>query len=266
MKFEKYKYYFDSIIELLIKTKDPIFIFREFTNIAPAYNKMLRLRSSDLCFQIRNKMDIWSIKETFLDRFYERFGVPIENGWTIIDIGAGIGEYTIFAAQLCPDSRIIAFEPYRESFELLKRNLDLNRINNVEIYSDAISGNDGSLFLEISGSDPLQFKSVDKINDNLNTDHQKINAISLLSAINRSGIETCDLLKLDCEGAEYDILLNTPPEVLNKIKRIVMEYHDGIVKYDHNILVEFLKAKGFSVRIQKNFAYDNLGYLCAIKL
>jgi FkbM family methyltransferase len=264
MNFEKYSYYLGSIFKLLIETKDPFFIVREFTGIAPSNHKILRLRSSDLCFQVRNKMDIWSIKETFLDRFYEKFGASVQDGWNIIDIGGGIGDYTIFAAYAYPHNRVIAFEPFRNSFELLQLNLNLNHIKNVEIFPEAISSSDGTLFLELE-DDALQIKSVGAIEGNADGKYQKINAISLENAINRSGIERCDLLKLDCEGAEYDILFNAPPELFNKISRIIMEYHDGVVKYDHTMLADFLRKKGYSVRTQKNFVHDNLGYLSAVK-
>jgi FkbM family methyltransferase len=264
MNFEKYSYYLGSIFTLLLGTKDPFFILREFSGMASTNPKILRLRASDLCFQVRNKMDVWSIKETFLDRFYERFGVPIEDGWRIIDIGGGIGDYTIFAAYAYPHNRVIAFEPFRNSFELLQLNLKLNQIKNVELFPEAISGSDGVLYLELE-DDALQIKSVGTIESNADGKYQKIKAISLENAISRSGIERCDLLKLDCEGAEYDILFNAPPEIFHKISRIIMEYHDGVVKYDHTALADFLRKKGYTVRTQKNFVHDNLGYLSAVK-
>lgn len=43
--------------------------------------------------------DVWSAKETWLDRFYERCGFPIAPGWTDVDIGAGIGEFILLASQ-----------------------------------------------------------------------------------------------------------------------------------------------------------------------
>ncbi len=66
-------------------------------------------------------MDVWSVKETFVDRFYERYGAPVGEGWTVMDIGGGIGDFSIFAAYDKPSNQIYAFEPYPGSFTLLRR-------------------------------------------------------------------------------------------------------------------------------------------------
>jgi hypothetical protein len=56
-------------------------------------------------------MDV-ELKETLLDRFYERSGLPYRIGWTIVDIGVGIDDYTIFAAHGREQARVMAFEPF----------------------------------------------------------------------------------------------------------------------------------------------------------
>jgi hypothetical protein len=64
-----------------------------------------------------------------------------------------------------------------------------------------------------------------------------------------NGITRCDLLKMDCEGAEYEILYNCPPDYLRRIDQIAMEVHRGD-KEDQNIdaLEKFFRQQGFRTR------------------
>lgn len=78
-------------------------------------------------------------------------------------------------------------------------------------------------------------------------------------------MEHCDLMKLDCEGAEYPILFNAPETIFDRIERMVMEYHDNVSGYIHHDLVQFLTNKGFNVKIHPNFVHNYLGYLYAYR-
>jgi hypothetical protein len=78
-------------------------------------------------------------------------------------------------------------------------------------------------------------------------------------------LESCDLLKLDCEGAEYGILFNAPPELLQKIQRIVLEFHEQVTEYTRADLVRFLQVQGFEVDVFENAVHANLGYLRAAR-
>lgn len=169
-------------------------------------------------------MDIWSIKETFLDRFYERFGVRIEDGWTIVDIGEGIGDYSLFAAYANPHGKVFAFEPFPESFALLKENLANNHIDNVQVFAEAIWSQSGVLKLDSTPGDPGKFISLSDEADV--AQFTQVPCITMSAVFARLKIVRCDLMKIDCEGAEYAILFNTPDDVIGRIERIVMEYHD----------------------------------------
>src|SRR5512147_3243912 len=62
----------------------------------------ITLRASGLKYRVRTAMDVWVIKETCLDRDYER-GAALQADWTIIDIGAGLGDFTAYAAWRSPN-------------------------------------------------------------------------------------------------------------------------------------------------------------------
>jgi FkbM family methyltransferase len=259
----KYSYYLASIFRLLTGIREWPLVVRVFLGLAGPGVKTVSLRREGVRFRVRGPMDLWSVKETFLDRFYERFGTRIDEGWTVVDIGAGIGEFTLLAACGHPQNRVAAFEPFSESLALLQENLSLNRAGNVEAYAEAIGAQSGSLALDLSGGEPLQLQSLRAEGSLASQSVRIIPSLSLADAFDRLGLERCDLIKLDCEGAEYPILFNAPHSLLDRIERIVMEYHDGVCEYSHRDMAKFLGERGFRVRTQRNFVHEELGYLYA---
>lgn len=257
----KYSYYFYSIFELLAGFKNPVLVISVFLKTISPGIKTVELRQSGLQFRQRGAMDIWSIKETFLDRCYEKYGFPVQEGWSVIDIGAGLGEYTLYSARVV-GTNVFAFEPFPESFALLQENLRLNDITNVQSFEEAVGSQSGNLILDLSSGEPLKFQSTAK-HTSANHHSLSVRSISLADVFDRSGIESCDLMKLDCEGAEYDILMKAPPSVLEKIEHIVMEYHDHVADHTHVELIHFLEAQGYQVNVYPNLVLPYLGYLRA---
>lgn len=226
----------------------------------------VRLRQPPIQMHVRSAMDIWSIKETFFDAFYTKIGSPVQNGWTVVDIGAGIGDFSIKVAYGKPDTQVFAFEPFPGSFTLLLRNLEINKIDNVQPYQKAVWHKNGKLSLDRSILEPLQITSDEiAIYEPLRIT-EEIDAISLTMFCQQAQISKIELLKLDCEGAEYPIILQSPSEIFKIIDRIVMEYHDLNEQKNHRHLVTYLERLGYHVRHQQNFVHDYLGYLYAERL
>lgn len=254
----KYPYYALSALRLITGMTPVWQLVQIFTRTAPPGPYLVGLRGSPLRFKARSAMDIWSAKETFLDRFYEKFGFKLQPGWTIVDIGGGIGEYTLYAALAHPDNRVVAFEPTPSSFTLLQENLQMNHVNNVQALQQAVWSEDGEVLIDTASAEPSQFTSGAQAAGGV-----AVPAITLQHALQNLELEQVDLLKLDCEGAEYAILFNTQPETLRRIRRIVMEYHDIPAGNHHNELVTYLQAQGYRVETYPNYVHSHLGYLRA---
>jgi FkbM family methyltransferase len=265
MAFRKYRYYLVSLWKLLSEVRPLPLVARVFLRLAPPGRYLIALPRAGVRLWTRGVMDIWSAKETFLDRFYERFGIPVQDGWTIIDIGGGIGDYTIFAAKAFPRNRVFAFEPTPNSFALLQENLRLNGVQNVQAFQEAIWSQPGQLVMDAAVGEPGQFisRKVDRPRQN---GEMVVPSVSLDQVFARLDMPSCDLMKMDCEGAEYPILFNASPESLRSIRRLVMEYHDNVSEYTHRDLAKFLADQGFSVKVQPNYVHSYLGYLYAERL
>lgn len=264
MGIQKYRYYLISVYELLGQVRPLSTLLSVFLRQAPEGIKQISLPKQDLHFSVRGAMDIWSVKETFLDRFYERFGVVIGSGWTIIDIGGGIGDFTTFAAKAARENRVFAFEPTPESFALLEANLARNKINNARGYPQAIWSGEGTLWIDTSVGEPGQFISHESTKTEAQGASVAVPSLSLVQAFEQLEIDRCDLLKMDCEGAEYPILYQAPNEIFVKIERIVMEYHDN-AQGNHTQLGTYLQQQGYKVQITPNFVHSDLGYLYACR-
>jgi FkbM family methyltransferase len=262
-RVRKLAYYGASVFKMLVGFKNwpaivPFFLWNRANR-----QLRLRLRRPQVQLIVRSAMDIWSVKETFIDQFYTRFGVPVKDGWTVLDIGAGIGDYAIHAAYGKPNVQVYAFEPFPGSFALMRENFALNKMNHVHTFQQAVWRKTGQLRLDIASGEPLKFSSHNPHTSVEGDQGLSVDAISLESALSKLKITRLDLLKMDCEGAEYEILLNTPPEKLLLVERIIMEYHDLDVQQSHPVLVDFLGRQGYKVTCRENIVHADIGYLYA---
>jgi FkbM family methyltransferase len=262
MDMKKYLYYFTSIFTLLTGIREWLLVIRIFLGLPADNDRIVTLRKKGTRFHVRGAMDIWSIKEAFIDEFYNKYGTPVGEGWSIVDIGAGIGEFTLYAVQGHPHNMVYAFEPFPTSYTMLQANLLLNQAAGVEIFKEAIGAESGTLTLDLTPGEPLKFSTETQGQSG----HQlTVPALSLGDAFQKLKLQHIDLLKLDCEGAEYAILFNSPEVVLESISRIVMEYHDEVGGHNHHQLVEFLALKGFQVKTRVNDVHTDIGYLYAAR-
>jgi FkbM family methyltransferase len=259
----KFFYYLTSIVKLILHIKNwpsllPIFLRKENTG-----EHSIKLRFPPVCLLFRGAMDVWAVKETFIDQFYTRYGQSVQDGWVVVDIGGGIGDYAIHAAYGNPGATIYAFEPFPSSYQLLIQNLTLNAIDNVIAFQKAIWQRDGQITLDLSSGEPLQISSQENPVTENGTEVIRVNAISLETLFKIENLSHIDLLKMDCEGAEYEILMKTSAETIKKIKRIIMEYHDVDAAHHHGMLGTLLESQGFAVKQYRNFVHEDIGYLYA---
>lgn len=256
----KYAYYAYSSFELLAGIKNWRTLFPLFFSRHPAEISWLELRKGGTRMAVRGSMDAWSVKESMIDRFYSRHGMQILPPWVVVDIGAAIGEFTVLAGQKASSGQVYAFEPNPNSLKILNQNLIANNLTNVHTFELGVWSRPCQLCLNLEGGEPLQAQSLQG-----GTSKQQLSfqAITISDIINEITKKPIDLLKLDCEGAEYEILLSCNAETLTQLKRIVMEYHDLGGQKTHLTLEKFLTGQGFHIYSQVNPVHAEIGYLYA---
>jgi FkbM family methyltransferase len=229
----------------------------------PSAPVTVRLQSG-CTFRVRSFIDLWIIKETCLDRDYEKDLPPCGEDWTIIDIGAGLGDFSVCAGWRHPDRKIAAFEPFRESFDLLQENLRLNGIRNAQAFPFAVGARSGPMQLQTATGVAVRHSTASAgVVDPAAS--LPVEGVTLEEALQKAGFARCSLLKVDCEGGEYDIFFHTPEATLLKIERIAMEYHDGCTPHSHTELADFLRGQGFSITLRNNPVHRHIGFLTAVR-
>jgi len=223
------------------------------------------LRNPPVRLAIRGAMDLWAVKETYLDRFYMKYGVPVQDGWTVVDIGAGVGDFSILAAYSHPAARVIAYEPFAGSFELLGENIGTNHLDNIYPFKQAVWKEAGLVNLNQTAGEPLQISSNQPDGTGGGRAGRSVRAVSLQNVLDKQFVERIDLLKLDCEGAEYPILMGASRETLSLVDRIIMEYHDLDEEHNHLTLGESLLEAGYRVFFWQNIVHEDIGYLFATR-
>jgi FkbM family methyltransferase len=226
--------------------------------LASGQGKVLRL--AGLTFLYRDAMDIWTIKETCLDDHYRVRQQQLRPNGTIIDVGAGLGDFAIMMAHRYPQAQVLAFEPFPESAILCRRNMALNQVPNMILLEQALGETGGTVSLDISSRESVQHSTVREAGGNGTITVAKQTLADIFAEYH---IERCDMLKLDCEGAEFEILLGLDKEILQKIDRISLEYHNSATAHSHRELISLFEAAGFSVEHVPNVVHSDIGYLYA---
>lgn len=254
-------YYFSSIPTLAFGVKNWSLIMFKLAK-QTSWPFMIDLRGG-YRFWVRSLMDIWVIKETCLDRDYERNSVRIEDNWVVIDIGAGLGDFAISVACEHPSTQVYAYEPFPNSFHLLQNNIALNHVVNVHPFPYAIGAYSGTMHLNTTTKIPLQHSTAKTVASLDAKTALRVASLSLDDVFNEQQLSYCDFLKVDCEGGEYDILFNASEITLKKIRNICLEYHNGVTRFSHTDLVNYLQQRGFQVKTVSNPVHRHLGFLYA---
>ncbi len=163
----------------------------------------------------------------------------------IIDIGGHIGSFSIKESKNV--QKIYTFEPNTDNFDLLKKNIKINKINNIYISQKGISNQAGRKKLFMSPYSTGAYS----IYESEPTRFQQIDCINLEEFIKREKIIP-KVIKLDCEGAEYEILFNLSKSFFKDVKEIVMECHNISEGKNSLAMRNFLISMGYQVNTKEN--------------
>jgi len=148
--------------------------------------------------------------------------IEFERGDIALDIGAHVGIVSVYLAAKHPDIAIYAFEPMPDNYKRLLRNLRANRISNVRASNKALSGNGRSLLLR--GNPSQNTGGASAFSVTASESAHRAESVTLGQVFSDLGIDRCRLLKLDAEGAEYEIIA-ADPALLSRVDYLVGEFH-----------------------------------------
>jgi FkbM family methyltransferase len=133
--------------------------------------------------------------------------------------------------------KVVAYEPYTYQYVKAKKNIELNGLGRIiELKREAVSKEVGEIMLDTGYSDGSS-----ALKEGAGTAVEKTRVTTLGEIIRAYRPQ---ILKCDCEGSEYDILLSTKPEELGIFERMIVDYHHR----GPESLEQHLKAAGFELQ------------------
>lgn len=165
---------------------------------------------------------------------------------TVLDIGGNIGAAAVYFASTYRRARVLTFEPIAENFALLKRNVA--PYSNIEAFDFALGPSDESVQL-IESPDRRNLGGYSIFQRGATSDASRVTVSSraIGSVLAESGVQTADVIKVDTEGAEWNILTAIPEPILSRVKWIVGELHG---ENDFELLAYL--SRWFEVGIRKS--------------
>ena len=190
--------------------------------------------------------------DIFNYRVYDRALTHLTDGQVVIDIGAHVGMFAVAAA--ARGARVLCFEPLRENVELLNENARLNGYERRIIsHCLAAAGRHGTveLFVEKGNTGgSTRFPAIHPgWRNNERVRSITVPCVTLHGIFQRADLKVCDCLKMDCEGAEFDILESAGTDDLRRIRMLIMEYHP---LGDIQRIKAGLEGLGFVVDVRDN--------------
>jgi len=191
------------------------------------------------------------IRETWVDQVYTPPTFHVGKHETVVDLGANIGVFTLFAALRMLCRRVISYEPDPDTFAMLERNVRRNSASNVQtinagilnargrgrIWHDPHNVGGHSIYPLYIGGSTARLVPVD--------------FVTLEDVLESNQLQEVGLLKVDCEGAEYKIFSGAADDTLLRVRRVAVECQPvPELGWGRGWLAQRLIALGFVVRVQ----------------
>jgi FkbM family methyltransferase len=219
-------------LRLLTKKNLGLFLFKDVI-AKVSYGKFFCRKKSE---------DLGIISESFESEIFSIF--KPKEGDIVVDCGAHIGKYTIYASKLVGSrGKVLAIEPEPRNFEILNKNCQINHCKNVILLKNAVWDSDKELKLFITNA--VTEHSLKRVTQNF----IKVRALKLDTLLGKLKLEKVDWLKIDAEGAEIEVLKGAKKYLTKgKIKNIIIESEKP------KELLPTIKKLGYSVKqIYQNY-------------
>lgn len=181
-------------------------------------------------------------KEVVVDNVYQ-VSEDLIKGRPVIDIGANVGMFSILAAKLGA-SKVVAVEPVAETFNALTRNLEQAQVATVVTPTCAVVLDENGKTVSIGLNEKSGHNSLYKSAGGT----QQVSSVTLRSLLDAVGGDEV-FVKMDCEGSEYDILMNAHPDDMRRVSRLAIEIHGDLHPKYRGVELIHERLKSFGMRL-----------------
>jgi len=183
----------------------------------------------------------------------------------IIDVGAHVGLFAIYAKSFNPEVTIYSLEPELNNFKILQENIkknNLTKIKNLQISLGGSSEQSSLIVTNDSHNHRLITAPSYNLQESEETTVQPVQVYSLRDFLDKEKISQVSLLKMDIEGGEYEVFSACLPADFARINAIVMEYHNysGL---NYKVIETQLRENGFGVQVFPSKFDKKMGFIFA---
>ena len=162
-----------------------------------------------------------------------------KEGDVFLDVGAHIGKYTLQVAKIVGESgSVIAIEPMTECYKALKKNISLNNFNNIILLNIAAWNKSCNLKLFIGDKQGLN-----SIKYNMGLGYVEVEAKALDMVLSQINVNRVDWIKIDVEGAEYEVLQGLKNTLKKDNPKLIVE----VKKENKRKVLDIMKELNYKV-------------------
>ena len=212
-----------------------------------------------------NSFDRNFFNEIWLNEQYNPRGFEIKPSDTVVDIGANNGMFSIYAGHKAKRGRVYAFEPEETNFNKLMRNIQINKMRNIIPDQKAVSDDDGikDFFIFDSSLGGNSFFN-EKIDEGKGIARKSLVETVSFKNLMIENVHHIDFLKMDCEGAEYEILFSMG-NLLKRISKMALEVHNLDKERNMLKMITFLRDSGYCVKRRGSLLFAKRNNQCPRK-
>ena len=234
---------------ILYYTSHVLFFF--LYNTSPKSKKVSNtniVNIEGISYEIRNKNDV--IQKTLLNRkqwspkILKLLKSRMKQKGHFVNVGAHIGTITLPMSKIA--SHVTAFEPFPKTFDHLKKNVDLNKLSNVDIYNVALGDKHESVFFMDDDNDRLKnnnggmhvFTTNDLLTGERSASIAKLENLGIVSVpLDNMNLNKIDLMLVDIEGMEDKFLIGAKETLKKDLPDLVIEIWNNDKRKEENIII-----------------------------
>lgn len=193
-------------------------------------------------------LDYKVVKETWVENVYHIEADDFYDTGVFVDIGANIGAVSLYVDSLNHDRdenkpaiKVYAVEPEPHNLAFLKQNIEENPTKNITVVENAVWHETKKVQISNRGGNASIYEHPN------NAGYTEVQTITIANLFSKFNIKEADVMKIDIEGAEYDLIINTPDDILKRIKFLTLEF-DSCNDGRFGVMVDKL-ARIFGIQI-----------------